>query len=99
MERIDAKMAAKKTQDGLQGGYIMPEEQDELPNSREKLGVAKGAEFRQMFPQESPTRDGWKNFGEFVSAIHAGQADVRLRALVSGVPSDGGFLVPTELQR
>lgn len=65
-------------------------------SSARGIGVAQGAEYRKMFPTESLTREGWQNFGEFVSAVHAGQADVRLRALVSGIPSDGGFLVPSE---
>jgi len=65
-------------------------------STRRGLGVAKGAEYRKMFPGAPLSREGWNNFGEFVSAIHAGQADVRLRALVSGVPSHEGFLVPAE---
>ncbi len=84
----------------LPTGYLpMPESSEPWGSSsstRRGLGVAQGAEYRKIFPGAPLSRDGWNNFGEFVGAVHAGQADVRLRALVSGIPSDGGFLVPTE---
>ena len=55
--------------------------------------------YRAMFCPRGESLDNgeWRNFDEFAIAVRFGRIDERLnRALVEGMPSDGGFAVPTQ---
>ena len=56
--------------------------------------------YRAMFGGEENTlsNSGFKNFREFLTAVHSGVPDERLqfRSMSEGVGSEGGFLVPPE---
>ena len=58
--------------------------------------------YRSLFCRSrqdpTPSHDGWKDFAEFATAIKLGLNDERVqRSLVEGVPSDGGFAVPSAI--
>jgi len=76
---------------GAWGSYDKP-----YSKSNSIIGATNDRSFRGMF-RESLSRDGWKNFDEFITAIHNVLSDPKLtRALQSGVPSDGGFCIPDQ---
>ena len=64
---------------------------------------AQGRQYRDTFPSERISNDNWGSFGEYAVAAHVagrtGNNDRRLRSIVEGTPSDGGFVVPTEYAR
>lgn len=67
----------------------------------------RGRRFADLFGAQSLTTDGFANAEDFFKTLHLGRADARLRpshgmrALgttgTEAVPSDGGFLVPTQI--
>ena len=63
----------------------------------ETTSSVKGKDFRSMFGADL-SRGEFKDFDEFLGAVASGRADARLeqRAMIEGVGSAGGFLVPTE---
>jgi HK97 family phage major capsid protein len=57
--------------------------------------------YRGMFGKDNLSSDGFESLGEFLKTIHDGRADNRLitkvpSGLNEGIPSEGGFLVPSE---
>lgn len=70
-----------------------------VENQNFKPGV-RPKRYAEMFGAATPS--GFANLGEYLRAVHfSGQVfDPRLKAAASeGVPSDGGFLVPTEFSQ
>ena len=73
--------------------------------ARESRRPAPGRRFSEMFGSASLQSDGWDSAEEFLSTLHQGRSDKRLRAsfmpatsatAVGNVGSDGGYAVPTE---
>lgn len=64
----------------------------------------KGRDYRSLFgmkKDQALDTGGFKDFNEFLSLLHSGRADNRLkmaetRAMTIGTPSAGGFIVPEE---
>lgn len=63
----------------------------------------KGRDYRSLFGVAGAALDrgGFKDFNEFLTILHSGRSDDRLRvveerAMTTGVPSSGGFAVPEE---
>lgn len=57
-----------------------------------------GRRFTEMFGATTLSNDGWSNADEFLSVLHNGLSDGRLRSAVAtgGIGADGGFSVPTQ---
>lgn len=69
------------------------------PEASGGRGVFTGPRFAQMFPAAAHDARGWESLGEFVQAASNRLADPRLFAADGGnigVPSEGGFMVPTQ---
>jgi HK97 family phage major capsid protein len=64
-------------------------------------GFANGSRYQDLFPDVRTTLDEWRSVGEYVQAVGIHNTDPRLsrRGYVEGVPSDGGFAVPTEMEQ
>jgi len=65
------------------------------------VGPAVNKTFKGMFGDRGIADGGFENFGDFLKTINSGRADDRLITKApsgssEGIPSDGGFLVPTE---
>jgi HK97 family phage major capsid protein len=92
---IDADRAAL-------AGMRLAGDDDDVHISRARPG---GHRFADLFGTDAVSRDGWRSAEEFLSVIHRGLYDPRLRApgaidvhatATGGVPGDGGHSVPTE---
>jgi HK97 family phage major capsid protein len=64
-------------------------------------GTTQNKTYRGMFGTDNLSADGFDSLGEFLKVIHDGRADNRLitkvpSGLNEGIPSEGGFLVPSE---
>ncbi len=67
------------------------------PNNRQQKPM--GRKYEDLFGPTS--NDGFRSFKEFLEVIDSGLNDPRLqkRTMTEGVPSSGGFLVPTEFAK
>ena len=70
-------------------------------------GESKGAcltieskKYKNMFSSDNRhgglSNGGFRNFNDYLKTLHSGRFDERLKNMVEGVPSEGGFLVPEE---
>lgn len=72
--------------------------------SQHRAGAPRGANYRALFgiaAGKALDKGGWKNFDEYLTTLHTGRADDRLRleiqaSMGEGIPSGGGFAVPEE---
>lgn len=76
---------------------------DHYPNNHRAI-APKAKDYRSLFgirKEQTLDQGGFRDFNEFLSLLHSGRADERLkmvetRAMTIGVPSSGGFVVPEE---
>lgn len=56
--------------------------------------------YRNMFCSENRhgglSTGGFRNFNDYLKTLHSGRFDERLKNMVEGIPSEGGFAVPEE---
>lgn len=72
--------------------------------STARTAAPRGRDYRSLFGIEKTAaldRGGFKSFDEFLSILHSGRSDARLkmfeeRAMTVGTPSAGGFITPDE---
>lgn len=104
MSRLEAELvditqavADFRRQADVERGYASPQSTG--------LSAPVGRTWRQMFGAQSLHAGGFKDRNEFLAVLHQGLADPRmvfqpgsgLQAIATGgVPSDGGFSVPTQ---
>lgn len=95
-----AILVAERAQDLERG-------ESQLRSSPTMVNRSTGRKFAQMFPDVPLSSGGFKSTEDFLATLHSGLADARLlpayapRGLqassTGGVPSEGGFSVPTQM--
>jgi HK97 family phage major capsid protein len=61
--------------------------------------VSNRRQYRDLFPEEKLSNDGFKSFQEFFYTVMSGQPNMNLRAMSESVGSMGGYLVPSEFSK